>query len=228
MATKINKSQAKKTVRRPQAKPVTRQDVETMVAEAIHMNDPLVRAHAGLVAAGTSVTSTLQSILDGMAEAVNRVWVFLGETYQTMVGYATAVIEYLGKQVNRAVGAVKDAYAYVKAYVGSMTVEWVAVHSSMVNLMVAAASIGVAIATGVAAGAGVSGLVAGVVGAGTASNVTSILVAAVTANCVAPVAYTLFKSGVPREQIAVSLADAEKQITDLLTASKRRPAAAAV
>lgn len=197
------------------AKPVTKADVEAIVAEAVYMNDPFVRVYNGTAAlvsgAYNGVTTSFKNIMDGLAHVAGQVWVFLGNVYETVLGYASAVVKWLGEQLTYATGKCREAFEYVSELVGSMSIDWIAVNGAVINLLVAAAAFGVAVTTGAAVGVGMATLATGLVGAGTVAKVTGILFAAVTANCVAPVAYTLFKSGVSRELIGEGLKAAEEQ-----------------
>lgn len=219
MATATAKRRVKVSTKvgsvRRRAKPVTKADVEAIVAEAVYMNDPFVRVYNGTAAIVGGVydatATTLQAVYDGLRDVAGRVWVFLGNVYNTVLEYTTAILNWVADQILYAYGKAKEAMQYVYEFVGSMTVDWIAVNGHIVNLMAAAAAFGVAVTTGAAVGVGMAGLATAVVGAGTAAKVTGILFAAVTANCVAPVAYTLFQAGVSREQIAESLTEAEKK-----------------
>lgn len=209
-AKRVKVSKVSGSVRR-RAKPITKADVQQIVDEAVYMNDPLVRMYNGGAALVSSAGAGLQNILDGLAHVAGQVWVFLGNVYATVVEYTTAVLNWIGEQISYAIGATRKALEYVYEFVGSMTVDWVAVNGHVVNLMAAAAAFGVAVTTGAAVGVGMAGIATAVVGAGTAAKVTGILFAAITANCVAPVAYTLFQAGISRELIAESLTEAEKK-----------------
>lgn len=212
---KVKTSKKVGTLKSGRAKPVTKAEVERIVAESIYMSNPFVQIYNGGAAlvggVYDGVTTTLQSILDSLAYVAGKVWVFLGTVYDTVVSYTKAVLNWLGEQIAYAVGLVRSGLEYVYEFVGSMTVDWLAVNGHVVNLMCAAASFGVAITAGAAVGLTSGAAVATLVGVGTASKVTALLMAAITANCVAPVAYTLFKSGVSRELIGESLAEAEEK-----------------
>ena len=223
MATATAKARVKVSTKvgsvRRRAKPVTKADVEAIVAEAVYMNDPFVKMYNGTAAivggAYDGVSTTLQSILDGLAYVAGQVWMFLGRVYETALAYATAVVNWLGEQITYVSGKAREAFEYVSNLVGSMSVDWIAVNGAVINLLCAAAAFGVAVTTGAAVGVGMATLATGLVGAGTAAKVTGILFAAITANCVAPVAYTLFQAGISREQIAEGLkaAEAQKAVT---------------
>lgn len=203
------------TVRSNRAKPVTKAEVEKIVSEAIYMANPAVQIYNGTAAIVSGVYSgaatTLKSICDTLADAAQRVWVFLGHVYDTVVSYTKAVLTWVADQIAYAFGAAKKALQSVYDYVSSMSVDWVAVNGHVVNLMCAAAAFGVAVTAGTAVGVTTGAIAATVVGTGTAAKVTALLMAAITANAVGPVAYTLFQSGVSREQIALGLAEAEAQ-----------------
>jgi hypothetical protein len=222
MATKTAKTRVKTTkvsgsVRR-RSKPLNKAQIEEIVAEAVYMNDPFVKAYNGTAAlvggVATTATTTLKSITDGLAHVAGQVWVFLGNVYETVLGYASAVVQWLGEQITYATGKCREAFEYVSELVGSMSIDWIAVNGAVINLLCAAAAFGVAVTVGTAVGVVVGGTAVSIVGAGTVAKVTALLFAAVTANCVAPVAYTLFKSGVSREVIAEGLQAAEDQQRD--------------
>ena len=224
MATKtktrvnVKTSTVSGTATRRRSKPLNKAQIEQIVAEAVYMNDPFVRAYNGTAAlvggAATATTTTFKNITDGLAYVAGQVWVFLGNVYETVLGYATAVVKWLGNQITYAVGKTREAFEYVSELVGSMSIDWIAVNGAVINLLCAAAAFGVAVTAGTMVGVGMATLAATMVGVGTVAKVTGILFAAITANCVAPVAYTLFKSGVSREVIAEGLQAAEAQQRD--------------
>jgi hypothetical protein len=226
--TRVKTSTVSGTATRRRSKPLNKAQIEQIVAEAVYMNDPFVRAYNGTAAlvggAATATTITLKSIMDGLAHVAGQIWMFLGNVYETVLGYATAVVKWLGNQITYAVGKTREAFEYVSELVGSMSIDWIAVNGAVINLLCAAAAFGVAVTTGTAVGVGMATLAATMVGVGTVAKVTGILFAAITANCVAPVAYTLFKSGVSREVIAEGLQAAEKQQAVTVNAQAVMPA----
>ena len=214
---RVKVSKVSGSVRR-RAKPLTKADVQQIVDEAVYMSNPLVQIYNGSAAvvsgAYAATTTTLQNVVDGLRDVAGKIWVFLGNVYETVLGYASAVVKWLGEQITYATGKCREAFEYVSELVGSMSVDWIAVNGAVINLLCAAAAFGVAVTVGTAVGVVVGGTAVAIVGAGTVAQVTALLFAAVTANCVAPVAYTLFKSGVSREVIAEGLQDAEDQQRD--------------
>lgn len=231
MATKTKtrvKTSAKVGSVRRRSKPLNKAQIEEIVAEAVYMNDPFVKMYNGSAAlvggAYDGVTTTLKSITDSLAHIAGQVWVFLGNVYETVLGYASAIVKWLGEQITYATGKCRAAFEYVSELVGSMSIDWISVNGAVINLLCAAAAFGVAVTTGTAVGVGMATLATGLVGAGTVAKVTGIMFAAITANCTAPVAYTLFKSGVSRELIAEGLQAAEKQQAMTVNAQAVTPA----
>jgi len=236
MATKTAKTRVKTTkvsgtVRR-RSKPLNREQIEQIVAEAVYMNDPFVKMYnntaAAVSGAATTVTTTLQRILDGLAHVAGQVWVFLGQVYDTVLAYASAVVKWVNEQITYVSGKAKEAFTYVSELVSSMSIDWISVNGAVINLLCAAAAFGVAVTTGGIVGVGMASFASAFVGAGAVTKVTGILFAAITANCVAPVAYTLFKSGVSKELIAEGLQAAEQQSRDPRLAGWRPVAAQSV
>jgi len=226
-AQRVKVSKVSGSARR-RAKPLTKADVQQIVDEAVYMSNPLVQIYNGSAAVVSGVysatTTTFQNIYDSLAHVAGQVWVFLGQVYSTVIEYTTAVLHWIGEQIVYAYGATRKALEYVYEFVGSMTVDWIAVNGHVVNLLAAAAAFGVAVTTGVVVGAGMASLATGLVGAGTVAKVTGILFAAITANCVAPVAYTLFQAGISREEIAEALTEAEKKAAVTVNAVAVMPA----
>ena len=204
-----------KTAATRRSRPLDREQIEAIVAEAVYMNDPLVRAYNGTAAlsasAATAASSALQSVLDGLAHVAGQVWVFLNEVYSTVIEYTAAVLNWIGEQVAYAYGKAKQALEYVYEFVGSMSVDWIAVNGHIVNLMCAAAAIGIGVTVGGAVGLTMGGIIAADVGPGLLANVATVLFGATAAGCTAEVAYTLFKSGVPRTVIIEGLHEAESR-----------------
>ena len=170
---------------------------------------------AGIASASTAAMAAAhdayKSVMDGLAIVAGKVWAFMGQVYDTVLAYASAVIKWLDSARERASTAAKAAYQYVQDLVNSMSIDWISIHSTAINLMVTAASIGVAAAVGMATGVVAMGTVAMLVGPGVISMAVGILFTAITAQCVAPVAYTLFKAGMLQRDIAAALAEAEAE-----------------
>jgi hypothetical protein len=207
------KATKKASATRTKSKPLTREDIEQIVEETVHSNSPLVRVYDGTAAVlggiGEGIYTITEKAFSALKAIASGVWTFLGRIYASAADAVRAVVNWLGQMATAAVGKVREALSYVKELISSMNVDWVAVNNVAINLMVAAATIGISVVAGVLSGGAMAGVAASLGGSTLVQQITAVFFGAVTAGCVAEVAYAFFQAGVRRELLATCLTEAE-------------------
>lgn len=164
--------------------------------------------HGLLAGVGLMVGQSLDSLLDSLVAVGTAVWEFLGKVYTTVMEWCSAVLSWIGNQIKAAVGKAKEAFAYVRKLVSSKNVDWIAVNTTAIKVLCAAAAVAVGVTGGIIVGGTLAGVAASAGASASVSKIVGILSAALTSGVLAEACFTLSQAGVREELIAKARAKA--------------------
>lgn len=196
-------------------KVLTEKEIEAIVEQTIHDNSLINRTlqfgSDVLGTVGSTIVSVTETAFNALRDIAVGVWEFLGKLYTTAADAVRAVYNWLADLASRAYGAVKSALVRVKEYISSMNVDWLAVNSTCIKLMAAAAAIGIGTTVGLAAGVTMGALAGGLGAPVVIQQATALIFGAVTAGCTYEVAYALNCAGLSRASLAAMIAAAQRK-----------------
>lgn len=164
--------------------------------------------HGMCAGVGLAVGQSLDVLLDSLVAVGRAVWEFLGKVYTTVFEWCSAVLSWIGDQIKAAVGKAKEAFAYVRKLVSSKNVDWIAVNTTAIKVLCAAAAVAVGMTGGIIVGSTLAGVAAGAGASAGMTKLVGILTAAVSGSVLAEACYTLSQAGVRTELIAKARAQA--------------------